>query len=276
MELARNMVQGVDIWLNNPTRPLEASGTSGMKAVMNGVLHFSVLDGWWVEGYKPDAGWALPEEQTYENNDYQDELDVETIYNIIENEIIPAYYSRNKNGLPEKWVGFIKNSIAKIASEFTTHRMLTDYENKYYYKLAERGKRIIDDDFQLAKDLAAWKKNVSRNWESIEIVSIKQFDVSKEPIVIGKKYSATVEVKLNGLNVNDIGIELVVAEPIDSENVKITHTQDFEVKKVEGSVVTYSLDIVPTEPGVFDAGIRMYAKNPDLPHRQDFCLVKWL
>jgi len=276
MELARNMVQGVDIWLNNPTRPLEASGTSGMKAVMNGVLHFSVLDGWWVEGYKPDAGWALPEEQTYENNDYQDELDVETIYNIIENEIIPAYYSRNKNGLPEKWVGFIKNSIAKIASEFTTHRMLTDYENKYYYKLAERGKRIIDDDFQLAKDLAAWKKNVSRNWESIEIVSIKQFDVSKEPIVIGKKYNATVEVKLNGLNVNDIGIELVVAEPIDSENVKITHTQDFEVKKVENSVVTYSLDIVPTEPGVFDAGIRMYAKNPDLPHRQDFCLVKWL
>ncbi|OFX84245.1 MAG: alpha-glucan phosphorylase [Bacteroidetes bacterium GWF2_33_16] len=276
MELARNMVQGVDIWLNNPTRPLEASGTSGMKAVMNGVLHFSVLDGWWVEGYKPDAGWALPEEQTYENNDYQDELDVETIYNIIENEIIPAYYSRNKNGLPEKWVGFIKNSIAKIASEFTTHRMLTDYENKYYYKLAERGKRIINDDFQLAKDLAAWKKNVSRNWESIEIISIKQFDVSKEPIVIGKKYSATVEVKLNGLSVNDIGIELVVAEPIDSENVKITHTQDFEVKKVEGSLVTYSLDIVPTEPGVFDAGIRMYAKNPDLPHRQDFCLVKWL
>ncbi|MGE0088371.1 MAG: alpha-glucan family phosphorylase [Bacteroidales bacterium] len=276
MELARNMVQGVDIWLNNPTRPLEASGTSGMKAVMNGVLHFSVLDGWWVEGYKPDAGWALPEEQTYENNDYQDELDVETIYNIIENEIIPAYYSRNKNGLPEKWVGFIKNSIVKVASEFTTHRMITDYENKYYHKLAERGKQIIDNDFQMAKDLAAWKKNVSRNWENIEIVSIKQFDVSKEPIVIGKKYSTTVEVRLNGLSVNDIGIELVVAEPIDSENVKITHTQDFEMVKIEDSIATFTMDIVPTEPGVFDAGIRMYAKHPDLPHRQDFCLVKWL
>ncbi|OFX19604.1 MAG: alpha-glucan phosphorylase [Bacteroidetes bacterium GWA2_31_9b] len=276
MELARNMVQGVDIWLNTPTRPLEASGTSGMKGVMNGVLHFSVLDGWWVEGYKPDAGWALPEEQSYENSDYQDELDVETIYNIIENEIIPAYYQRTKSGLPEKWVGYIKNSIAKVASKFTTHRMLTEYEDKFYFKLAERGKKIIADDFQLAKDLAAWKKKVSRNWEGIEIVSIKQFDVSKEPIVIGKKYTATVEIKLNGLSPEDIGVELVVAEPIDSENVAIKHTQEFEIKKIENSLVTYSLFVTPTEPGVIDVGIRVYAKNPDLPHRQDFCLVKWL
>ncbi|HAN17381.1 MAG: alpha-glucan phosphorylase [Bacteroidetes bacterium GWC2_33_15] len=276
MELARNMVQGVDIWLNNPTRPMEASGTSGMKAVMNGVLHFSVLDGWWVEGYSPDAGWALPEEQTYGNNDYQDELDAETIYNIIENEIVPAYYQRNKSGLPEKWVGFIKNSIAKVASNFTTHRMLTEYENKFYYKLAERGKKMMADDFQMAKDIAAWKKKVSRCWESLEILSIKQFDVSKEPIVIGKKYSATVEIKLNGLSPDDIGVELVVAEPVDSERVSIKHTQDFEIMNIENSLVTYSLDITPTEPGVFDAGIRVYAKNPNLPHRQDFCLVKWL
>ncbi|HAF30980.1 MAG TPA: alpha-glucan family phosphorylase [Bacteroidales bacterium] len=276
IELASHMVQGVDVWLNNPVRPMEASGTSGMKAVMNGVLHFSVLDGWWVEGYKPNAGWALPEEQTYENNDYQDELDVETIYSIIENDIVPSYYQLDKSNIPEKWVGYIKNSIAQVASNFTTHRMLSDYESKFYSKLYSRGKKIKKNDFQLAKDLAAWKKNVSRNWENVEVVSLKQFDVSKEPVVIGKNYSALVELKLNGLSAEDIGVELVIADPIDSEMVNIKYTQEFKIIQTEGSIVTYSLDIVPTEPGMFDAGIRIYAKNPNLPHRQDFCLVKWI
>lgn len=276
MELASHMVQGVDVWLNNPVRPMEASGTSGMKAVMNGVLHFSVLDGWWVEGYKPNAGWALPEEQTYVNNDYQDELDVETIYSILENDIVPSYYQLDKNNIPEKWVEYIKNSIAQVASNFTTRRMLCDYENKFYNKLYSRGAKIKKDDFQLAKDLAAWKKNISRNWENIEIISIKQFNISKEPIVIGKNYSAWVELKLNGLSVDDVGVELVIAEPIDSEKVIVKYTQEFKIVSTDQSLVTYALDIVPTEPGMFDAGIRIYAKNPELPHRQDFCLVKWI
>ena len=276
MELARNMVQGVDVWLNNPVRPMEASGTSGMKAVMNGVLHFSVLDGWWVEGYKADAGWALPAEQTYSDSNYQDELDVETIYNILENDVIPAYYDRNTNEIPERWIGYIKNSMAKVASNFTKKRMLNDYENKFYNKLAERGKRLKENDFQLAKDLAEWKKNVSRSWQNIDIVSVEHFNVSKEPIVIGKKYTASVKVNLNGLSADDIGVELVVAEPIDNKKISIRHTQEFKISNIDKSLLTYSLDIIPTEPGVFDAGIRIYAKNEELPHRQDFCFVKWL
>jgi len=276
MELASHMVQGVDIWLNNPTRPMEASGTSGMKAVMNGVLHFSVLDGWWVEGYTQDAGWALPMEQTYQSNEYQDELDAETIYSILENEIVPAYYQLNSDGVSEKWVGFIKNSIAKVASNFTTYRMLSDYENKFYGKLYERGRRMKEDDFQLAKDLAAWKKNMARNWDNIEIVSVNQFDISKEPIVIGKKYTASIEININGISPDDIGVELVVAEPIDSENVVVKHTQQFKIKDHNKSVVVYESDITPTEPGMYDVGIRIYAKNPELPHRQDFDFVKWI
>jgi len=276
MELASHMVQGVDIWLNNPTRPMEASGTSGMKAVMNGVLHFSVLDGWWVEGYTPDAGWALPMEQTYQSNEYQDELDAETIYSIIENEIVPAYYQLNSDGVSEKWVGFIKNSIARVASNFTTYRMLSDYENKFYGKLLERGRRMKEDDFQMAKDLAAWKKNIARNWENIEIISVNQFDISKEPIVIGKKYTASIEININGILPDDIGVELVVAEPIDSENVVVKHTQQFKIKEQNKSIVVYESDITPTEPGMYDVGIRIYAKNPELPHRQDFDFVKWI
>jgi len=255
---------------------MEASGTSGMKAVMNGVLHFSVLDGWWVEGYTPDAGWALPMEQTYQSNEYQDELDAETIYSIIENEIVPAYYQLNSDGVSEKWVGFIKNSIARVASNFTTYRMLSDYENKFYGKLLERGRRMKEDDFQMAKDLAAWKKNIARNWENIEIISVNQFDISKEPIVIGKKYTASIEININGILPDDIGVELVVAEPIDSENVVVKHTQQFKIKEQNKSIVVYESDITPTEPGMYDVGIRIYAKNPELPHRQDFDFVKWI
>lgn len=276
IDLASHMVQGVDVWLNNPARPMEASGTSGMKAVMNGVLHFSVLDGWWVEGYRENAGWALPEEQSYSNNEYQDELDVETIYALLENEIVPAYYNLNKNNIPEQWIDYIKNSIAQIAPNFTTTRMLTDYESKFYNKLSERIQKIKKDDFQLAKDLASWKKSVSRNWENIEIVSLKQLDISKEPIVIGEKYTASVKIKLNGLSTDDIGVELVVAEPVEDNKVLVRHTQEFKVVNEENNIVTYELDIIPTEPGVFDAGIRVYAKNNNLPHRQDFCLVKWV
>ncbi len=276
IELASHMLQGVDIWLNNPARPMEASGTSGMKAVMNGVLHFSVLDGWWVEGYRENAGWALPEEQTYSNSEYQDELDVETMYTLLENEIVPAYYSLNKDNIPEQWIEYIKNSIAQVAPNFTTTRMLHDYENKFYNKLYDRINKIKEDDFQLAKELASWKKSVSRNWENVEIVNLKQFDISKEPIVIGKKYTASVEIKLNGLSTDDIGVELVVAEPVDSNKVSIRHTQEFKIVKNKDHLVTYELDIIPTEPGVFDAGIRIYARNPYLPHRQDFCLVKWV
>ena len=255
---------------------MEASGTSGMKAVMNGVLHFSVLDGWWVEGYRENAGWALPEEQTYSNSEYQDELDVETMYTLLENEIVPAYYSLNKDNIPEQWIEYIKNSIAQVVPNFTTTRMLHDYENKFYNKLYDRINKIKEDDFQLAKELASWKKSVSRNWENVEIVNLKQFDISKEPIVIGKKYTASVEVKLNGLSTDDIGVELVVAEPVDSNKVSIRHTQEFKIVKNKDHLVTYELDIIPTEPGVFDAGIRIYARNPYLPHRQDFCLVKWV
>lgn len=276
IELAKKMVQGVDVWLNNPARPMEASGTSGMKVVMNGGLHFSVLDGWWVEGYKENAGWALPQEQTFDNSEFQNELDAETIYNIIENEIVPAYYERSTDDIPEKWITFIKNSMAQVSSNFTTHRMLTDYENKFYNKLFNRTKEICEDDFQMAKEIAAWKKKISRNWETIEIVSVKQIDVSKEPVVIGKKYQATVELNLNGISPNDVGVELVVAEPVDSNRVKVRHVQEFERVDTKQSIVTYTLDIVPTDPGVFDVGIRIYAKHHKLPHRQDFCLVKWI
>lgn len=277
MELARQLVQGVDIWLNTPTRPLEASGTSGEKAVMNGCLHFSVLDGWWGEGYVPDAGWALPEEQVYDNNDFQDELDAELIYSLIENEIAPLFYFRDDDDIPTGWIHYIKNSIAKVASNFTTTRMLRDYQEKFYGKLSERSKRMKENDFELAKSLSAWKKKVFRAWESIEVISLKTPDISKEEIVLGKKYVSEVVLDLSELSPEDVGIEIIIVEMVTAENqIKLIHNQEFKLQNVQGRIATYSVDVIPNKTGAYDFGIRIFPKNSELPHRQDFNFVKWI
>jgi glycogen phosphorylase/synthase len=278
MELARHLVQGVDVWLNTPTRPLEASGTSGEKAVMNGVLHFSVLDGWWAEGFYPDAGWALPEEVTYENSDFQDELDAEMIYSLLENEIAPLFYFRDDDDIPTGWVRYIKNSIAKVASNYTTRRMLRDYNDNFYTVLFERSKRVKENEYDLAKELSSWKKKVYRSWESIGIVSVKLPDVLKESIVIGKTYIGEVVLDLNELSPDDIGVEIIIAEMItpDESQVKIIHSQEFRLASMNGKIATYDVDVVPTKTGAFDLGIRIFPKHANIPHRQDFNLVTWI
>ncbi len=277
MELASHLVSGVDVWLNTPTRPLEASGTSGEKAVMNGVLHFSVLDGWWAEGYSKDAGWALPEEAAYDNTDAQDELDAEMLYGLIENEIAPLYYFRDNEDVPTGWVRFIKNSIAKVASNFTTTRMLNDYMNRYYLLLYKRKMEMIKNDYEMAKDLASWKKKVFRSWESIEVLSVKTPDVLKEQILVGQEYKCEVAIDLNELSPDDIGVEFLVVEML-SENgpIQLYDHKEFQLAGVSGRTAIYEVSLLPFKTGAFDFGIRMFPKNPALPHRQDFHLVKWI
>jgi phosphorylase/glycogen(starch) synthase len=275
MELAAKMVRGVDIWLNTPTRPLEASGTSGEKAVMNGVMHFSVLDGWWVEGYKSNAGWALPANAVYTNNDFQNELDAETIYSIIENEITMLYYTRNADNIPVQWIAHIKNSIEKVASNFTTNRMMNDYEEQYYNKLTERSAKLIANEFKLVREITDWKHKVLKEWESVEVISVERPDMEKEPILLGKEYEATVCVSTGLLNPEDIGVEMLLAEQ-SGDHKTIVMQMEFKIHSRGTGDATYKIKFVPSVSGTFFSGIRLYAKNPNLPHRQDFCLVKWV
>lgn len=275
MELARRMVQGVDIWLNTPTRPLEASGTSGEKAVMNGVMHFSVLDGWWVEGYKEGAGWMLPLESTFDEQRYQDEMDAEVVYATIEDMIAPQYYARDSKGVSHEWIATVKRCIAEVASNFTTNRMMQDYEDRFYSKLHKRHKALIDSNFALAREIAAWKRRVSRAWDDVHILSTKQFDMSKEAIVMGQHYNLEVTIDIDGLDPADIGVEVIIANQITNGKIEIRNKFQFEPVEVNGSIVKYRLESAPDITGTFDAAIRVYAKNEKLPHRQDFALVKW-
>ena len=275
MDLARYMVQGVDVWMNTPTRPQEASGTSGEKAAMNGVMHFSVLDGWWVEGYKEGAGWALPMKQTYEDSKYQDELDAELIYNIIESEIVPAFYDRDAEGISKKWVAYIKNTIAQVASNFTSNRMLVDYENKFYVPMAKRSELLQADHYAQTTCLTDWKAKVTREWGNIQVVSMEIPNNQKEILSLGMPYKARVELDLGELSIDDIGVELVVTQK-NNEQMELFGIHEFTPVSFKDGKALYTLEVVPEKTGVFMTDLRIFPKNPLLPHRQDFEYVKWI
>ncbi|MDX9782610.1 MAG: alpha-glucan family phosphorylase [Bacteroidales bacterium] len=278
MTIAKRLVQGVDIWMNTPTRPLEASGTSGEKAVMNGVMHFSVLDGWWVEGYKEGAGWALPMEKTYENQNYQDELDAATIYNMLENEIAPVFYDSDKDsGVPRYWVNIIKNTIAKVAGNFTTNRMITDYVEQYYKPLAKRHARVISDDYAFAREMAFWKRKMRTEWPHIDVKSINKPDNTRLNLSIGNEYHAEVTLSLGSLSTAEVGVEFVLATFDQTQKrMVIAERHEFTPEKAEGGDARYICNMFPEKAGAYSVAVRMFAKHPDLPHRQDFDLVRWL
>lgn len=274
--LAKRLVQGVDVWMNNPTRPLEASGTSGEKAAMNGVMHFSVLDGWWVEGYKEGAGWALPIEQTYDDPNYQNELDSATIYRILENEIAPAYYDVDpETGRSEKWISYIKNTIAQVASEFTTNRMLTDYCEQYYIPQCERYHSLEADDCAKARAISAWKDKVFANWDRISVVSHTKpessYDLSSK-----NELTSEVVVSLGELSPEDIGVEMVFTAD-DSKGVPhIQEIAQYTLVDVFQGNARFRVSVLPERTGMYNVGTRVYPKNELLPNRQDFPLLKWL
>ena len=276
MNLAKMMLQGVDIWMNTPTRPLEASGTSGEKGVMNGTIHFSVLDGWWVEGYKKDAGWALPQENAYEINDLQDELDAETIYNIFEEEILPAFYDRNINGIPEKWVSYIKNTFAQVSPNFTTARMIRDYQDRFYKPQAERSARLIASNYKLAKEIAVWKSGVAAVWDQIEVKSVQITDGITNVLKIGEVYPARVVVDIKSLKPEDLSVEMVITENDKDSRPSLIECLPFTVEKAEGQLITYKLDLNLMNAGAFGYAIRIVPNHPELPHRQDFHHLKWV
>ena len=277
MRLARHLIAGVDVWLNTPTRPLEASGTSGEKAEMNGVLNFSVLDGWWYEGYKPGAGWALTDKRTYENQQYQDQLDAATIYHTLETEIIPAYYAKNSKGYSPEWIQYIKNSMSEIAPDYTMKRMLDDYVNRFYNKLANRSSHLRENNFAEAKAIAAWKEEVAEHWDSFQVESFTSTqDLSIDGPVVGKEYKFNLVIDRHELK-GMLGVEMVVTkENPDNHQLELLTTEQFKLMKEEGSKLFFELKTTPSEAGLHKMGFRVYPVNKELPHRMDFAFVRWI
>ena len=272
--LARRLVSGVDIWMNTPTRPLEASGTSGEKAEMNGVVNLSVKDGWWLEGYREGAGWALTEKRTYDNQGYQDQLDAATIYSLLENEIVPLYYKKNKQGISEGWIKVIKNSIAQIAPHYTMKRQLDDYYSKFYEKEAKRFKEISKNNNQLAKEIAQWKEAVAERWDAINVVKA-EWTYPAMGINTGEKYTLRYVINEQGLD-DAIALEKVNVFTDKNGVERIFSIEPLKLIGREGNNYTFEAELTPKQAGQYKSAVRMYPKNKNLPHRQDFCYVKWL
>ena len=275
MRLAKRLISGVDIWLNTPTRPLEASGTSGEKAQMNGVLNFSVLDGWWKEGYVEGAGWALTDVRTYENQAHQDQLDAATIYQMLEKEIIPLYYAKNSKGYSPEWIQTIKNSVTKITPRFTTKRMMDDYFEKFYNKLAKRHALLGADNYKVAKEIVDWKQNIVAHWDSIEVVS-STLNAKSAELSVGNKCTIAVELDTKGLNDKGIGVELVAVRTSTHNNNKLFEVKPLELVQAKGSRLFFETEYQLAYAGGMKFGLRMYPKNDLLPHRMDFCYVRWI
>ena len=272
--LARRLVSGVDIWMNTPTRPMEASGTSGEKAEMNGVVNLSVKDGWWLEGYREGAGWALTEKRTYQNQDYQDRLDAATIYGLLENEIIPLYYNKDKDGIPKGWLKVVRNSIAQIAPHYTMKRQLDDYYEKFYNKEAKRFKEIAKDNYKLAKDIAQWKETVAERWDAISVVS-SNWDFPAIGAETGQKYHLQYVINEQGLD-DAVGLEKVDIYTDKNGEERIFHVEPLKLTGRDGNNYTFEAELAPQQSGNYRSAVRMYPKNNNLPHRQDFCYVRWL
>ncbi|MBQ7209420.1 MAG: alpha-glucan family phosphorylase [Paludibacteraceae bacterium] len=276
MRLAKRLVSGVDIWLNTPTRPLEASGTSGEKAQMNGVLNFSVLDGWWLEGYVQGAGWALTDKRTYENQVHQDQLDAATIYQMLESEIIPLYYAKNSKGYSPEWVATIKKSITQITPRFTTKRMMDDYFARFYNKLALRHSHLLANNYAVARQIAAWKENMADKWDQIEVKCVDMPDGMLHNPQVGDRYKLSVEIDTHDLNDNGIGVELVAVRTSLHNNDKLYEVEELKLVRQEGSHLFFETVYQLDYAGGLKFGFRMFPKHKELPHRMDFAYVRWL
>lgn len=275
MIVAKRLVTGVDIWLNTPTRPLEASGTSGEKAEMNGVLNFSVLDGWWYEGYRFDekAGWALTATRTFTDQSQQDRLDAATIYSKLENEIVPLYYAKNSMGYSPEWVQYIKRSIGHIAPHFTMKRQLDDYIDRFYRPEAERSHKLQANNFAEAREIVAWKEEVASRWDQIQVISSSIGDGANGSMRTGSRLVAKCVIDTKGL-ADSLGVELVVYREHDGEST-FDKTIQLDSVKTENGITYYELDTDFTDAGIFNFAFRMYPKNVKLPHRQDFAYLRW-
>lgn len=274
MIIAKKLVSGCDVWLNTPTRPLEASGTSGEKAVMNGVLNFSVLDGWWAEGYVTGAGWALKEENTYQDPRLQDELDAATIYSTIEEEIAPAFYQRTLD-IPTTWVKMMKDCFAKISPHYTMKRQIDDYYEKFYHKLETRYQQLIKNDMLDVRRLLHWKEHILAHWDEITILNVSGDKRNDNTFFVGEQLQLHVDLHLGHIQPEDIKVELLIATKEENQDYKLYTKLPFQCVLVENNVAHYQLTPEITDVGLWSYVIRIIPKHDLLPHDHDFSIVKF-
>lgn len=275
INVARYMVQGVDVWLNNPRRPLEASGTSGMKVPPNGGLNFSILDGWWDEAYDGQNGWAIGYREEYTDLEYQDEVESNALYNVLENEIIPLYYERGRDDIPRQWVTAMKWSMQTVCPQFSTNRMVADYFNKFYTNASRRYINMTNDDFKKSKELKSWKDNIYSKWSKVSFENTMS-EMPSRNLQVGSKFEVKTIVNLGNIAPDSVRVELyhgklsMKDEITEPTIVEMKHSSD--LGNGRHSFIG-SLECVNT--GQSGYAIRMYPYHKDLGYKFDMKMIIW-
>ncbi len=276
MNIARYMVEGCDVWLNNPRRPLEASGTSGMKVIANGGLNFSVLDGWWDEAFDPKYGWKIGNGEEYADPDYQDEVESRLIYDTLEKEIIPLFYERGEDQLPRKWISMMKASMRDLGPIFNTNRMVEEYTTKFYLKSNQKRNYLKENNWAKAKEFTIWKTNLLKNWNQIKFVDAKVVKELSE-VKVDSKYALSAEVYLGELTPNDVEVQIYygkVDKKDDTTNnfaITMKHVSSDEEKKTH----KFEGEIVCKSTGHFGFTFRILPKHELLINPFELSVIHW-
>ncbi len=274
INIARYLVQGVDLWLNSPRRPLEASGTSGMKVAANGGLNCSVLDGWWAEAYNTDVGWAIGRGEEYTDTDYQDAVESSALYDLLERDIIPTFYERGRDGLPRRWITKMKNSITQLAPVYNTNRMVLEYATRFYLPAARRTADLMADDLKRARALAAWQQRVSQEWPKLHVVAV-QSNLNGQ-VTAGDEVKVTAQIYLDGLTPDDVAIDLYAGRVNpDGQIVDGTATPMRSVGAPADGVYTFEGSVKTRTSGEHGFAIRALPHHPDLANPYAPHLILW-
>ncbi len=288
IDVARMLVRGVDVWLNNPRRPFEASGTSGMKAAINGALNMSTLDGWWCEGYRPEGGWAIGSGEDYDDVAYQDMVESQAMYNMLENEVVPLFYTRSADKLPRAWISRVKNSIQFITPQFNTDRMVGEYVLNSYIPAAKRWQHLAAEDMARIKALAQWKQNINSVWNELEIKDV-QINIKTEgkeqklsprapKLKVGQSLQVKALVKLARLTPQDVSVQLYSGnvnawgEISDGSAVEMNYQSQNE----QTDEHFFTGTMLCETSGRQGVAVRLLPKHPDLLNPNDMGLIQWV
>jgi starch phosphorylase len=271
LRLARRLVSGVDVWLNNPVYPMEASGTSGMKAAFNGVINLSVLDGWWDEGYKRDNGWAVKPASPQLDDAHRAHEESRALYELLQDRVIPLYYARGELGFSPEWIQLSKRSMMSLLPQFNSHRMVGDYVRRFYLPAANQGKRIAQDGYAAARDLSQWKERVRKAWDAVKL---RVVEAPRGSMHFGDTTRFAVAAAIDGLDPRDIVVELLLRST--SGDARVESRVLLAEGKTDQGEHRYVLDLAPELSGKLEYRIRAYPYHPALTHRFDMGRMKWL
>ena len=274
MNIARYMVEGCDVWLNNPRRPLEASGTSGMKVIANGGLNLSILDGWWDEAYDFELGWKIGNGEEYEDLDYQDEVESRLIYETIEKEIVPTFYEKGEDKLPRRWIAMMKNSMKNLGPVYNTSRMVQQYAEKFYFQSHEKRMYLMENEWEKGKEFSAWKTKVNKNWNKVKIAHVKEEGTEAE-IKVGEKFQITADVEIGDLTPDDVEVQIYYGKIDDKNKAGSNAYVTMDVAQKKGTVFQYKGAIDCSSTGQIGYTLRVLPKHSLLINNFELGLIRW-